>query len=266
MIVEGIIIGSVSFLAGLLFKAYCTKKDEGRWRKEIREAQDDRHHFIYRWNVATCRLGGIQHMAKLALEGDGDGGPYRADPSKLVEALERIRDRTEESLKEVCREVGCFKTLEEAGRYAEDHTGDSYPIIVRHEEWDGVCWHVIYGSDVVKTDVDRALDDIRRGCPVNMVEALDAIRAHEMDKKHGHRPLLTDVFKLSGIAPDPERMKYSVDQETGVVTIEYEAVDTNPCRQCETGRPEPQCDGNCVNADEVEPTEIPPPGMRMLST
>lgn len=162
MIVEAVAIGLAAFAAGVIFRSHWSKKEEARWRKLVDEAHDDRHHFIYRWNVATCRLGGIQHMAKLALEGGDSGGPYRSDPSNLVEALKRIQDRTEESLKEVCREVGCFKSLEEAGRFADGWSGDEYPIITRHEEWDGTCWHVIYGSDVKKTDVDRVLKLLRR--------------------------------------------------------------------------------------------------------
>lgn len=236
----------------MVFMKLIARADEKRWKDACREAQDDRHHFIYRWNVASCRLGAIRDTAKRALEDGGPGGPYRSDPSKLAEALERIRDKADESLKEVCREVGCFKTLEEAGRYADQWTGDEYPIIVRHEEWDGICWHVIYGSEVVKTDVDAVLEDMRRGHPVSVTEALDAMRANDMGKKHGHRPLCADVFKLSGIVADPERMKYSVDPETGVVTIEYEATEENPCRNCQTGKPEPQCVGNCVHADEAD--------------
>lgn len=239
-----------------LVMRWAHRKETKHLEAKLREAQDDRHTAIYFMNVASCRLHGVKHLANSALDTDGGrgglhglNGPYRGDPSSLVETLERIRDKASESLKEVCREVGCFKSLEEAGRFASEWTDDNYPVIVRHEEWDGVCWHVIHGSDVVKTEVDAVLEDIRRGHPVSITEAVDAIRSHEMGKKHGHAPLCSDLFKLSGVVADPERMKYSVDPETGVVTIEYEAVE-NPCRKCETGKPEPQCVGNCAHAED----------------
>jgi len=246
MFPEAIIIGALSFLAGLLFKAYWAKKEEDRWRKLLYQSNDDRHHAVYRWNVTSCRIGAIRRMATQVLEErGGEGGPYRSDPSKLREVLEHIRDKANESLKEVALEVGCFKSLEEAAEYvaklddsareASEPHGDSlaYPIIVRHKEWDGTCWHVVYGSD----DQGEAPEKCEK-CAHR-----EGWRENECGIGNPAWPdAFCEAFSLSKPPINADRMKYSVDQETGVVTIEYETL------------------------DEVEPTEIPPPGMRGMST
>jgi len=154
--VIAIILGA--FGLGIMFKGYWAKKEEARWKKQVQEAQDDRHHFIYRWNVATCRLGVVRRLVEKALGSNGES-PYRGDHGKLLEVLRQVYLKTDEGLKDTCREVGCFHSLEEAGEYvteldshardASEPHGDAraYPIIVRHKEWDGTCWHVIYGTD-----------------------------------------------------------------------------------------------------------------------
>ncbi len=188
----------VSFFSGMTIATFLAKR---KWEARVEAAGNNRHHYRYLYNVAACQLGAIRHMTQEMLRGQSQTNPYRDGPGKLLEALEAIRDKADEALKSVCRETGCFTSLEEAGEFLKSWDsfhdghgkhGHSYPIVVKHEEWDGTCWHVVYGSDGETGDVDDVLDDIRRGHPVSMTQAADAINAIEMKKKHGRYPLSSD--------------------------------------------------------------------------
>lgn len=249
MIPEAIIISAIAFVAGILFKSYWASKEENRWKKEVRDAEDDRHHFIYRWNVATCQLGAIKHMVTQAI---GDGiSPYRGDSSKLLEVLHQIQFKTEESLKEVGREVGCFHSFEEAEAWLEGWTGrgdegqpHTYPMVIKHEEWDGTCWHVIYGSDVEKTDVDTLLED--------------SCKKRHWNPDLDFDPLAPDEHVYPIYKPNGEPMEFNLlkeDAEINVTIVKEKPADFITFKF------------DVIKEDEsIEPTEIPPPGTKRLST
>jgi hypothetical protein len=138
----------VGFLWGFLFKSWGARKEEKRWKKEVEDVSLDRHHFIYRWNVAINRLGAIRHMIDVA--GVDGSSPYRGDSAKLVEVLSQVRKIADENLALLCKEVGCFEDLEDVEAYllSLDDGLCTFPMIIKHEEWDGTCWHVIFGTNV----------------------------------------------------------------------------------------------------------------------
>jgi len=180
MFPEIAVLVGVSFLVGFMFRSHWAKKEERRWSHDVLMAQNDRHHFIYRWNVATCRLEAIQKMATDVLEGesrDGIGGPYRADSTQLVETLELIRDKSDETLKEIVREVGCFKSLDEVEEWLDDwdewntHGNSPDPLIIKRKDYGNPCWHIILGSD----DEDEDEDEKTNLEPDEMFQALDRV-------------------------------------------------------------------------------------------
>lgn len=245
MFPEVIVIIAAAFTAGIIFKAYWAKKEEVRWEKEIRDAHDDRHHFIYRWNVATCQIGAIKHMVTQAI-GNGSS-PYRGDSSKLIEVLHQVRLKTEESLNEVCREIGCFHSLEEAEAWLKGWTGrgdegepHTYPMIIKHEEWDGTCWHVIYGSDVEKTDIDTLLEDSCKKTHWNPSLDFD--------------PLATDEHIYPPHKPNGEQMEFDLlkeDAKINVTIVKEKPVDFITFKF------------DLAKKDKIiEPTEVPPSGMK----
>jgi len=148
---EALILFLMGTLAGILIRDHFAKREEKRQTSKLVRSETDHLHSNYRWNVAVCQLGAIKNITKKTLETKQQGGPYRGDPTILAEALERIDEKVNETLGKICLEVGCFHDLKEADEFIrgiDDGLPHTYPMVVKHDEWDGTCYHVIYGTNI----------------------------------------------------------------------------------------------------------------------
>lgn len=216
-----------SFFAGYLVHWLITRKERRKLREDLSKANDERYHYVYLWNVVSARLAGIKHMAGKALIPASSDGPYRSSKEDPLEIMKAILEKTDDSLKEVCREVGCFPSPAAAESFIESDGLNSIhdPVIVRTSDWDGPCWHVIYSTGEKKSFVQKAME-------------------HSLRIFHTH----------TAMRPSPE--------EKCEKCIHREGWRENECGIGNPSWPDPFCTAFNDQSKGIEPTKIPPPGTK----
>lgn len=78
--------------------------------------------------------------------GPGNMHPYRRNAERLAEALREILEIVHQEMVENCREVGHFRTLDDAVRFISKLPPGRNPYVFPLRLWDGECYHVVYST------------------------------------------------------------------------------------------------------------------------
>lgn len=133
------------FAAGVFMCAMRAWRDELRLKARIRQLEGFTMKAQYVRNVADVRLSAIRRIA-LAARGPGEAHPYRRDAERLSEALRDIMEAVNRDMVESCREVGHFRTMNDAMRFLSKLPPGRDPYVFPLKMWDGDCYHVVYAT------------------------------------------------------------------------------------------------------------------------
>ena len=139
---EWILSGAVLFWI-LMLAVYSRrwKREKREWDRNMEAVKERMDTLRHARNVSDARLSAIRQAAEHSLS--DEGSPYRSNVSH-EDVLRKIIELVDTGMTENCREVGCFRDLQEATTFINTLPRESNAYCFPHKMWDGDCVHVVY--------------------------------------------------------------------------------------------------------------------------